>query len=312
MSRLHTRLFPIVLTALTITSIRCADESGPTRPSGPNVMSVASVSPATGPTVGANAVRIIGSAFQSGAHVTVDGADVPATVQNGSLILVTMPPHDAGVVDIVVTNPSGQSASVRGGYTYMFVPPPVITSVQPLFGATRGGTPVTITGSGFRTGASISIGGAVSSPFVQSANTIYVRTHGHVAGMVDVRVTNPDGQSTVFDDGFAFVDPSTFDFNGDWEGGAYSTGMADHVLFRLKVRDNVVLSVTCLKDVEIPLSPAPQIKQGEFTFTGSGGTMLTGMILGPDYAEGAINIPPCVGGGWEALKRSSTTSVSGR
>ena len=117
-------------------------------------------------------------------------------------------------------------------------------------------------------------------------------------------MTNPDSQTATHPDGFTFVDASTFDFNGDWEGSAYFDAFPEHVLFRMKVRDNVVVSVVCAKDEEIVFSPAPQVKQGRFTFTGAGGATMTGVILGPGYAEGAISIAPCLAAGWDALKKN--------
>jgi hypothetical protein len=313
MSGLHLRLFPIGFLALTIMTVRCGDDRGPTGPSAPsNRVLVANVSPATGPTVGANTVRIMGSAFQPGATVMIGDQAVPATVQSSSLIVVTMPAHEAGAVDVVVTNPTGETARLGGGYTYVFIPPPVITNVQPLAGATIGGTPVTITGTGFRPGASVSIGGAVASAFVQSNTTIYVTTNSHAPENVPVLVMNPDNQSATFAEDFTFADASTFDFNGDWEGAAYLPSMSDHLLFRLKVRDNLVVSVVCLRGEEVILSPAPEVHQGRFTFAGAGGATMTGVILSPGYAEGTINIAPCNRGEWDALKRSATSSTSGR
>ena len=303
MNRFHTPLPVIALIGLAIMSIRC-DDARPTSPSGPsNTLSVASALPANGPTVGANTVRIIGSSFRPGVRVRVDDQDVPATLQTSSVIVITMPAHEPGAVDIVVANPTGESARLTGGYTYVFIPPPVITEVRPLAGATVGGTPVTITGSGFQPGATVSIGGAVAWSFVHSSTTIFVATIGHGPGTVPVSVRNVDNQSATFADLFAFADVSTFDFNGDWEGSAYTPDLPDHLLFRLKVRDNIVVSVTCLRDEEIILSPAPAVRNGRFSYQGAAGATMTGIILSPEYAEGTINMAPCRAGGWDALKR---------
>ena len=116
-------------------------------------------------------------------------------------------------------------------------------------------------------------------------------------------VMNTDSQSATFEQSFTFADASTFDFNGDWEGSAYMPSMSDHLLFRLKVRNNVIVSVTCLRDEEIILSPAPAVINGRFRYEGAGGATMTGTILSPDFAEGTIDIAPCRGGGWDALKR---------
>jgi len=53
--------------------------------------------------------------------VTLDG--VTAVVRNvnpsGTRIVATTPVHAAGTVDVVVTNPDGQSGTLTGGYTFM-------------------------------------------------------------------------------------------------------------------------------------------------------------------------------------------------
>jgi len=71
---------------------------------------------------------------------------------------------------------------------------PIVASVTPGSGTTAGGTPVTITGSGFVAGAAVSIGGvAPTSVNVGSATSITAVTAARVAGAVDVVVTNPGG-----------------------------------------------------------------------------------------------------------------------
>jgi hypothetical protein len=52
--------------------------------------------------------------------VTFDTAQVPGYVYQGVLYGVT-PPHDAGTVDLVVTNVNGGTTTVAAGY--VFVPP---------------------------------------------------------------------------------------------------------------------------------------------------------------------------------------------
>lgn len=70
---------------------------------------------------------------------------------------------------------------------------PTVTSVTPSAGATTGGTSVTITGTNFQNGATVSFGGVMATnvAFVDS-NTLTTTTPAHAAGTVDVTVTNPD------------------------------------------------------------------------------------------------------------------------
>jgi len=86
--------------------------------------------------------------------------------------------------------------------------PLTVSAVTPRTGPTTGFTNVTITGTGFTTGASVSIGGgAPTSVVVVSATTITANTGAHAAGLVDVVVTNPDMQTGTRVSGFQFVTP---------------------------------------------------------------------------------------------------------
>jgi hypothetical protein len=84
---------------------------------------VATVSPGSGNIAGGSAVTITGAAFQSGATVTFGGAAATnVVVVNATTITATTPPHSAGAVDLVVTNPDFQSATLSGAFTYNNAP----------------------------------------------------------------------------------------------------------------------------------------------------------------------------------------------
>ena len=94
----------------------------PTPPPPPAPLSVTSIFPTSGSTFGATRATITGTGFQSGAVVTLDGAEAKVTTLGQAGIAVTVPPHGPGPVDIVVVNPSGERASAAGGYTYVVSP----------------------------------------------------------------------------------------------------------------------------------------------------------------------------------------------
>jgi IPT/TIG domain-containing protein len=83
---------------------------------------------------------------------------------------------------------------------------PVITGVSPSSGPTAGGTPVTITGNNFVSGANVTFGGAAAtSVIVVSATQITAKTPRHnKQGAVSVVVTNPDGGSGTLANGFTY------------------------------------------------------------------------------------------------------------
>jgi hypothetical protein len=72
---------------------------------------------------------------------------------------------------------------------------PAITSIVPPIGPQVGGTAVTITGTNFMPGATVTIGGdACTGIVVVSMTTITCTTPAHSSGGVPVLVTDPDKQ----------------------------------------------------------------------------------------------------------------------
>jgi hypothetical protein len=79
---------------------------------------------------------------------------------------------------------------------------PAIMDVQPRFGAAAGGTRVSITGSGFLDGATVTFGGAAATVVSVAEGEVRVDTAPHAAGVVDVVVANPDGKADTVAGGF--------------------------------------------------------------------------------------------------------------
>ena len=171
---------------------------------------VTAVSPTSGPTAGGTAIAITGTNFAAGATVSVGGT--PATgvsVLSATQLNATTPAHAAGPADVVVTI-GGQSSVTNPGdrFTYV-VPPPTLSAVNPASGTTAGGTPITITGTGFAAGATATVGGsAATGVSVVSATQINATTPAHPAGVADVIVT-VSGQSSAANPGdeFTYVVP---------------------------------------------------------------------------------------------------------
>ena len=85
-------------------------------------------------------------------------------------------------------------------------PPPTVASVYPSKGAPTGGVPVTLSGMNFEIGTTVTFGGtAAAKTTVVSATSIVAVIPPHVAGTVDIVVTNPDAQSATLASGFAYV-----------------------------------------------------------------------------------------------------------
>ena len=179
-------------------------------------LSVTSIEPDNGKLAGGNSVTITGSMFEQGAGVTIGGAKAPdVKVQSATTITATTPPGEAGAADVVVTNPGGVSATGKGLYTYN--PMPTVTGIEPTSGPLTGGNQVTITGTGFLHGATVTIGGKPATDVqVISPTTIKVTVPSATAnisvvasGAVDVVVTNPDTQAAKGENIYTYIPPPT-------------------------------------------------------------------------------------------------------
>ena len=166
---------------------------------------VSSLSPTSGILAGGTAITITGTGFLSGATVDIGGsACTSVSVSSATSITCTTPSHAAGAVTVSVTNTDTQSGSLVSGFTY--TAPPVVSSLSPTSGILAGGTAITITGTGFLSGAAVSIGGsACTSVSVSSATSITCTIPSHAAGAVTVSVTNTDTQSSSLVSGFTYT-----------------------------------------------------------------------------------------------------------
>jgi hypothetical protein len=167
------------------------------------------ISPSSGTTNGGTAVTLFGSGFVSGATVTFGGtAATNVATTSSTSMTATTPAHAAGAVDIVVTNPDGQSARRVSGYTYATPVGPTLTSITPTLGPDSGGTRVAIVGTGFTSGATVTFGGTAATSVITSSSTsMTATTPAHAAGAVEVVVTNPDEQSGRLANGYTYTGP---------------------------------------------------------------------------------------------------------
>ena len=169
---------------------------------------VTSILPSTGTVSGGTPVTITGTGFLAGAAVSLGGAAATGVnVVSSTSITATTAAHAAGAVSVVVTNSDAQNGTLSNGYTYVAVtaPPPTVTSLNPNSGPTAGGNGLTITGTGFQAGATVSFGGtAATGVTVASSMSIVATAPAHAAGAVDVVITNPDGQSATLPGGYSY------------------------------------------------------------------------------------------------------------
>jgi len=116
------------------------------------------VTPSTGSTAGGTAIVIGVSGVNGGTTtVTIGGNACTSIAVYSTQINCTTPAGTAGQKDIVVTQSSG-SVTLTNGFTY--ATPPTVSSVSPNSGNGAGGTSITITGSNFVSGATVTVGGS--------------------------------------------------------------------------------------------------------------------------------------------------------
>jgi len=171
---------------------------------------ISSISPTSGPAAGGTTVTISGTGFAAGATASFGGtAATNVNVLGSTTITAVTPAHASGQVNVVVTNPGGQSATKPNGYSYAATAAPTVSGVNPASGPTAGGTSTTISGTGFAAGATVTFGGSTATGVVvTNSTTITATTPAHAAGTVDVVVTNSNGQSGTKTSAFTYNAPA--------------------------------------------------------------------------------------------------------
>ncbi len=186
---------------------------------------ISGVSPNSGPSTGGTTVTINGSGFKSGATVAFGTLfAVSVTVSSSTQIQAVTSSESAGLVGITVTNPDLGTASLPSAFTFLPVvgQQPTIKSAttdpgaanssascvnQLPVGATHMCT-LTITGSNFQGGATVTLGAAGAATNVNVVNsttiTATVPTYSTPDSYVNITVTNPGGLSATLTNGFFY------------------------------------------------------------------------------------------------------------
>jgi hypothetical protein len=106
---------------------------------------------------------------------------------------------------------------------------PTVTAITPKAGASAGARSVTITGTNFQAGATVTIGGtAATNVVVVSSTQITALTPSHTAGAGNVTVTNSGGGAGTLTNGYTFMAATVF--SEDPLTQFVSTVKAQHIL----------------------------------------------------------------------------------
>lgn len=150
--------------------------------------------------------------------VTLNDATSGATIYyttDGSIPTTSSPVYSAPVIvtgvmtiNAFATAPGFYNSDVASAAYVINQPLATVSSISPASGSIGGGTTVTIAGTNFRTGATVSLSGyGASSVNVVSSTQLMAVTPAHSAGTVSVVVTNTDSQGGTLANSFSYFTP---------------------------------------------------------------------------------------------------------
>jgi hypothetical protein len=157
---------------------------------------VSIVAPKAGPTTGGRKVLVTGANFTGNTRVMFGStAGRQVFVISSTQLTAFTPGHSAGVVHVRIATLGGTSASTTAD-RYTYLKRPTVTSVSPGSGSRSGGTKVTVLGTHFTGGTSVSFDGkAGTHVVVLSATKLTVHSPAHAVGVVNIQVTTFGGRS---------------------------------------------------------------------------------------------------------------------
>jgi hypothetical protein len=162
--------------------------------------SVTGVTPSSGTILGGIVVTVLGSGFTGASGVSFGSVAAGFSVISDGVITATVPAATAtGTLDITVTGPGGTSSTGSADhFTYNSASAPSITGLSTSSLGTAGGTSITITGTGFTSASSVSMGGVGVLNFIVVSDTTIIATVPQIpAGVWDASIVTPAGTSAL-------------------------------------------------------------------------------------------------------------------
>jgi hypothetical protein len=143
-----------------------------------------------------------GTGFTSRIITNPDGdiAEDRTVSSTGSYSATAPTTSSTWVMQVVTFRASGSGGQPSSN------PAPKVSAISPNTGTANGGAAVTITGTGFQSGAVVTIGGtAATGVTVVSSTSITAKTPAHSAGAADVVVKNTDNQGGALSGGYTYT-----------------------------------------------------------------------------------------------------------
>lgn len=160
-------------------------------------VTVTGVNPNAGPTSGGNVIELLGSNFWPSSQVWIGGLQAPITkFVNSTQMYVQVPPHVPAMVEIDVFDGSTSVARDFPGYLYQNSgTKDSVSSVSPASIPASQTATITVSGSGFPSGAKIEVNGKSLGTTYTNSSSLKATAPALAAGTYAVGVLNPDGSS---------------------------------------------------------------------------------------------------------------------
>ncbi|MCY9579906.1 IPT/TIG domain-containing protein [Paenibacillus alvei] len=168
---------------------------------------ITSVTPDKGSMKGEQIVAVNGTNFVEGAKVSLGGKNVITVfVSDTQLRIRTIAWVKPESVDVTVTNPDGQNATLTAGYSFELPPPPAIANITPDSTVYNSSTVITINGENFDSGSQVYFNDVAAITTFISETQLKVRTPQWTKPeSVDIKVVTGIGQEGNLPNGFTFI-----------------------------------------------------------------------------------------------------------
>jgi len=190
--------------------------------SAPSAVTTVSISTRPNATIATSTSLYVGDTGYAYVSSAPSGSTYQWSITNGTItygatssyIYFTAPAAGTLTLTCTVTNGSCSDTKSASVTVITYTPPVYLSYIAPTGGSIKGGTNVTITGSGFQSGATVTIGGAVATNVVfVNSSRITAKAPAHAAGYANVTVTNTNSSSATMSSAFRYAQQT--DPNGD-------------------------------------------------------------------------------------------------
>ena len=152
---------------------------------------ITNISPAVGTSAGGDTLTITGSNFNAVNSITIGGVTCSTPTGSSSSVSCITAAMSTGIKDVLLTNSDGQTATSS---SFAVHTPPNLGSVYPSSGVAAGGDLIHLTGTGFASVSSITVGGVTCTPTnTPNSTSIDCITGTMSTGTKSILLTNGDG-----------------------------------------------------------------------------------------------------------------------